>query len=472
MLKTGIITTKIASGSYGKIYNLILSDKKYAVKIIKMSSHLNRISAESLHDCYLIYHLCKFWYKYFPYVYELEYFNNELYIIMDKAFCDLHTFIKLEWTNINNNEKIGINTLTTWSSNKFSEKNVRDSLTLSAPGLLQSTKTRDMYLNDFITQIITAIQILHNNLIIHYDIKPLNILVFFINGIFTVKLTDFGMALIYSSIIPNRYTNIKYRTTKLYQCPENIESNAIKKLKNPFKTDLWSLGMTILEYINGTFKLNGTNIINWIYTNSFFDTPTTYSEFKQCIRNGTISGILNPYKFKHIREISDTNADLLQCLLDLNPAKRHIPVEFHIHVRDFNLFLNKEQHIFTHEQYKYIVSFAENCGFEKIIMLHTLHLFGCYRINVFDNWKYIIYACFRLSHIFLNDEIFYEDFVKHSKDAIEATQYEWKIIKYLDCQIFTHEIFNVYKRFLTKNIIDFLTIDYTIFFASLDVWFK
>lgn len=473
MLKTGIISTKLATGAYGKVFNLIFRDRIYALKSIKEPDYI--ISQETYHDCYLLYHLCSFYSNYFVHVYELEYQNDQVHIVMEKALYDLHSFIHYypwdtEFAYLNNLDS----DLSQSQKIKKCKIDLDDiSLTSSSPSILQSHTelTRHSLLSIFISQITTAIQLLHKNSIVHYDIKPLNILVFNSSNNWTFKLTDFGMSTLYSPLITGRFINTKYRTTERYQCPENIQTNFLPRFNSPYKADLWSFGITILEYINGLFTHKNIEILFWIYNNSYFSSPISFDSFKTKVKDGSITGLLNTYNFKNTKYVNINTIEQLQYLLDLNPKSRNflntkLPIP-----SKFALEIDYQRHNFTKEQYEFIVNINELCCLGISVMLHTLHLFGlCHEIATDNNWKTIVFVCYRMSHIFIIDDIQYEDFVPYNSNTLN---YEWIVLKHLDCQIFTTEIYNVYNKWKNNNNNQsFLQMNHTSFFEPFVKWFN
>lgn len=88
-------------------------------------------------------------------------------------------------------------------------------------------------------QIILAVNHLHENKIIHRDIKPCNIL---IDEKADIKLADFGLS---KSIfyVPQDLTNTVM--TLFYRPPEMI----LGEKKYNFSADMWSLGCTLYKVV-------------------------------------------------------------------------------------------------------------------------------------------------------------------------------------------------------------------------------
>ncbi len=93
-------------------------------------------------------------------------------------------------------------------------------------------------------QILLGLQYLHNNDVIHLDIKPGNVL---IDDIGTVKLADFGAARqLTTGQSISRKEELEYRGTPYFMAPEMI-----KQEKQGRKADIWSVGGTVLNMFTG-----------------------------------------------------------------------------------------------------------------------------------------------------------------------------------------------------------------------------
>eukprot|EP00759_Apiculatamorpha_spiralis_P017409 PhF_6_TR2338/c0_g1_i1/m.4179 len=85
--------------------------------------------------------------------------------------------------------------------------------------------------------VLQALHILHTHNFIHRDVKPHNILLH-VDG--TCKLTDFG-----ASVNANEMTGNQVVGTAQYISPEQAKGNA------HFKSDIWSLGITVVQLLIG-----------------------------------------------------------------------------------------------------------------------------------------------------------------------------------------------------------------------------
>lgn len=115
---------------------------------------------------------------------------------------------------------------------------------------------------DIMYQLLCGLYYLHNNYIIHDDLKPDNILVYEdeIPGRLVVKITDFGI-----SGIVTKPEGIKKVSQSLYYRPyeilyENVADDE-EFVMHSYEADIWSMGVIFYELITGVnpFKLEFTD---------------------------------------------------------------------------------------------------------------------------------------------------------------------------------------------------------------------
>ena len=190
------ILNKLGKGSYSEVYKIksLKDNKYYCLKIINITEkNFSKNNNEILILKKLNNH---------PNI--IKYINNyktsnNLYIIFE--FCEYSDFNHLIKNNIK--EKIYINEDIIW---------------------------------EFSYQCLKGLEYLHNNNIIHRDIKLLNI---FLTKDKVIKIGDLGMAKIITNKVINLYSRVG---TPLYLPPE-----LIKKENYDFKADIWSLGCSIYQ---------------------------------------------------------------------------------------------------------------------------------------------------------------------------------------------------------------------------------
>ena len=167
-----------------------------------------------------------------------------------------------------------------------------------------------------IYQIAFGLYFLHNNNIIHHDIKPSNIL---INSIGGISINGFG-----SSIFKGENS---FSFSLLYSPPEFLIDNS----NSDEKIDMWGLGVIMLElysnqcpiFKNKTIKLKNEKNEHIKYLLSFFGLNENYSE-------ESLRELLNEDKKTYIKlepklleKIGDPEAiDLIKNLLVFNPRQR------------------------------------------------------------------------------------------------------------------------------------------------------
>ena len=92
-------------------------------------------------------------------------------------------------------------------------------------------------------QILNGLKYCQNCKIVHYDLKPENII---INNQLNVKIIDYSVSLDYRNIT-SEDIQLNYCGTKFYMAPEVIKSETIK-LKHINKIDLFSLGVILYKF--------------------------------------------------------------------------------------------------------------------------------------------------------------------------------------------------------------------------------
>ena len=113
-------------------------------------------------------------------------------------------------------------------------------------------KLEDDEIKALFTQILSAFQYAHENGIVHRDIKPSNIFILK-NG--DIKILDFGIAKIYGQGDEFTQTGIQMGTT-VYMSPEQVKAD--KSID--FRSDIYSLGITMFYAINGKSPYDTENI--------------------------------------------------------------------------------------------------------------------------------------------------------------------------------------------------------------------
>ena len=128
-------------------------------------------------------------------------------------------------------------------------------------------------------QICKALKTMHDNYIVHFDIKPQNILI--MNNL-EIKLIDFSISYDYDKKEKKSF-KLKKIGTYHFMAPEVLECKEI--IANEFqKIDIWSLGITLyyLSFARFPFEINTSNpevILQKIRENNLvFPISTNYSK--------------------------------------------------------------------------------------------------------------------------------------------------------------------------------------------------
>lgn len=219
-------------------------------------------------------------------------------------------------------------------------------------------------IDNLILTMVDILNYLRSQKIVHNDIKPANITLS--NNKFS--LIDFGSAILFDE-------NKKFNSTSYtipYAAPEVLTNSAIT---DPYKIDIWSLGVTVLELLLGKNILDGEKVIpvfrNMLkyfamddltllrltfpeidlskYCKSFTILPQFYGKFETDIA-----------KIKKL----DLLKDLLIGMLIMNPDRRFGIEEITKH--DYYILINKDKKIL-----KYQNTILKNIDKNKINLLYN-----------------------------------------------------------------------------------------------------
>lgn len=105
-------------------------------------------------------------------------------------------------------------------------------------------------LSNFTAQILTGILYLHSRKIVHRDIKPSNLL---INSSNLVKIADFGVSRVLSQTMDPCNSSVG---TIAYMSPERINTDLNHGKYDGYAGDIWSLGVSVLEFYLGRFPFS------------------------------------------------------------------------------------------------------------------------------------------------------------------------------------------------------------------------
>ncbi|KAK8630099.1 hypothetical protein V6N13_078910 [Hibiscus sabdariffa] len=107
--------------------------------------------------------------------------------------------------------------------------------------------SNEQNLSDLSRQILNGLNYLHRRHIVHRDIKPSNLL---INSKKNVKIADFGVSRILDQTMDPCNSSVG---TIAYMSPERINTDLNQGQYNGYAGDIWSFGVSILEFYLGKF---------------------------------------------------------------------------------------------------------------------------------------------------------------------------------------------------------------------------
>lgn len=183
----------------------------------------------------------------------------------------------------------------------------------SLSSFMNKRRMNEIYVQNFIHQLTSALKYLRELRISHRDLKPHNLL---ICDKSILKISDFGLAKEYSEMDLDENLKQTYCGSPMYMSPEILNYNSYDT-----KSDLWSIGIIIYEMLTGKLPYKVKNL------------------------NQLMKSSKNPIKIPHELKIkiSADCLDLLMKLLDVNKRTRISWDEY------FNHPWLQSNHIMDHE---------------------------------------------------------------------------------------------------------------------------
>lgn len=180
-------------------------------------------------------------------------------------------------------------------------------------------------------QILEGLVYLHDNWILHRDLKMSNIL-YNRNG--QVKIADFGLTREYTSPLrpfTPKVVTLWYRAPELLLCDPNLQ-----KISYSTGVDMWAVGCLFGELLLGKPLFPGRNELDQIVQIfQLLGTPNDHiwKGSEELLKNLRISFTPQPYSLlqRKFPQLSDFGLDLLDGLLCFDPNKRYTAVKAQRH---------------------------------------------------------------------------------------------------------------------------------------------
>lgn len=180
-------------------------------------------------------------------------------------------------------------------------------------------------IDQLLLTMVDVLSYLRSERIVHNDIKPANITQLDVTGKFS--LIDFGSAILVSD--STKFLSTSY--TIPYASPESLTNSVIT---DPYKIDIWALGVTILELLLGKNILEGDkaipvfrNMLKYFAVDESTISRLTFPEInteKYCKKITILPHFYEKYEtdLAKIKKL-DLLKDLLSNMLVMNPDKRY-----------------------------------------------------------------------------------------------------------------------------------------------------
>jgi NIMA (never in mitosis gene a)-related kinase 1/4/5 len=127
----------------------------------------------------------------------------------------------------------------------------------------------------WVLQLALAMQFLHENHVLHRDLKPMNVML--TDGGDTLKLADFGLAM--SVIDGHNEENMDEAGTPYYTAPEMIQREGYS-----FPADCWSFGVIVHQLLALERPFDGNSTAELVKAILMDDVPPIPSHYSEDIK--------------------------------------------------------------------------------------------------------------------------------------------------------------------------------------------
>jgi serine/threonine protein kinase len=345
---------------------------------------------------------------------------------------------------------------------------------------------KEKFLLDFkknLLQLFLGLSFLHYNKIVHYDIKPHNLLLFqdqfdtLLEKQGIIKYCDFGLSYCLSE--NEEAPDFFRRTVYFFKSPELIFQIKGLSLNDRLKSDIWSLAITIFFLITGKYLFfsleNEQKVLETIFQKSSKEPEVKFKLLAEKLDLRISSSSYNiPERKKYIEYIEESLrelipdkevfSELLESMLEINVSKRSSIFEIleHKYFQEFSEQINKfKKYFFINRIPKKTLSNIDRskrdlilASLDNLLMLIDPKTFRTFFLAIEHLFRYC-------SQTELSDEefkVYLKVFLNICKKTLERTSvklfksrkkhYELEnpiLIDFLDCNVVVESIFDYFQ---------------------------
>lgn len=247
------------------------------------------------------------------------------------------------------------------------------------------------YFNQITTQLLKALFVLHYRGIIHCDIKPTNILMDQHNNIY---LADFGLSLQLPCDDHYRHYPLTRQGSYLYRAPEILTENDYYT----DQIDLWSLGITLLEYLTQDLVTDPLTDFRHAYPDDehiavifqicHMSNLLPHQETYDLIKHQQIHVHIDVHQLLNHIAISHEDELLLTSMLQINPQDRLQITSFQFNMCPYKIDILSKGDLHPkndidlyYEAIDYLIKSSDLLSLKVSTCLMAIHLFERYVVH-------------------------------------------------------------------------------------------